>query len=185
VADLAAITDHDRLEIIGGEIVEKAAPSPGHSRGAARLAGMFYPFDRKPGGRGPGGWWIHVEIHVAYPNGETYCHDLAGWRREHVPEPLTGWPVQTRPDWVCEITSPNHEKRDFVDKLATLHAAGVPHYWILHPEQQMLLVYRWADAGYLTVLTATAGQKLRIEPFGAIEIEVGVLFGDDPSDDTA
>jgi hypothetical protein len=28
---------------------------------------------RKPGGRGPGGWWIFIEIHVAYPRGEVYA----------------------------------------------------------------------------------------------------------------
>ena len=122
-----------------------------------------------------------AEIHVDCTE-EVHCHDTAGWRRDRVPERPRGWPVRIRPDWVCEIASPSHEKRDFVDKLGVLHRAGVPHYWILHPEQKMLIVHRWVEAGYLTVLSATSGQRVRAEPFDAIEIAVGALFGEDPED---
>lgn len=46
-----------------------------------------------------------------------------------------------------------------------------------------LRVHRWTEAGYLVVVTAQAGQRVRAEPFDAIELEVGVLFGDDPDED--
>jgi hypothetical protein len=55
----------------------------------------------------------------------------------------------------------------------------VPHYWIVHPEQRMLLVQRWHADGYVTVLRATSGQTVRAEPFDAIEIDVGELFGEE------
>ena len=70
-------------------------------------------------------------------------------------------------------------ERDFVDKLGVLHRAEVPHSWNLHPEEKMLLVHRWAPDGYVTILGATSGQIVRAEPFEAIEISVGELFGDD------
>jgi hypothetical protein len=98
VEDLAARGDADRLEIIGGEIVEKAAPSPGHSFAKAKLAVAVDPFNRRPGVRGPGGWWSLSTIHVGYPGGELYCHDTAGWRRDRVPERPAEWPVRIRPD---------------------------------------------------------------------------------------
>jgi hypothetical protein len=53
--DLAACDAPDRLEIIGGEVVEKAAPSADHSWSKTRLVEAIGPFNRKPGGRGPGG----------------------------------------------------------------------------------------------------------------------------------
>ena len=179
VADLALIDDHDRLEIVHGSIVEKAMPSAEHSIGLAKLGEITGPFNRRAGPRGPGGWWIHVEVHVEHQDHELYCHDAAGWRRDQVPVRPSGWPIRIRPDWVCEIASPSHEKRDFVDKLGILHRAQVPHYWILHPEQKMLIVHRWANEGYVTILTATSGQIVRAEPFDAIEIAVGELFGED------
>ncbi|MBX3156495.1 MAG: Uma2 family endonuclease [Deltaproteobacteria bacterium] len=179
VADLAAIADHDRLEIIGGSIVEKAVPSPDHAFTKARLGGLLHGFNRRPGRRGPGGWWILPEIHVEYRTGEVYCHDVAGWRRERVPEFPTTWPTKLRPDWVCEIVSPKHERNDLVVKPRTLHGVEVPHYWAVHPEEKMLLVHRWDTAGYTVVLTATSGDRVRAEPFEAIELDVAELFGDE------
>jgi Uma2 family endonuclease len=178
-ADLASRSDANRLEIIGGSLVERAAPSAEHSIGSAKLGALTDPFNRRSGPRGPGGWWIHVEVHVEHGGHDVYCHDAAGWRRDRVPERPTGWPVRIRPDWVCEIASPNHEKSDFVDKLGVLHRASVPHYWIVHPEQKMLLVHRWHADGYVRILSATSGQRVRAEPFDAIELDVGELFGDE------
>ena len=93
------------------------------------------------------------------------------------------WPVKIRPDWVCEIVSPSHERHDMVDKPAVLHASQVSHFWLLNPEEKMLLVQRWSPAGYTTILAATSGQTVRAEPFEAIELRVGVLFGDEEDDD--
>jgi Uma2 family endonuclease len=180
--DLLARGDTDRLEIVGGEIVEKAVPSPVHSFAEIKLGVAIDPFNRRPGARGPGGWWLFTEIHVGYPGGEIYCHDAAGWRRNRVPERPTEWPVRTRPDWVCEIVSPKHERNDLVVKPRVLHGAEVPHYWILDPDEKILLVHRWSPDGYTVVQRAAAGETVRAEPFDAIELRVGVLFGDDEDD---
>jgi len=179
LADLMVRADHDRLEIIGGELVEKAMPSPSHAAAELELAAAIAPFNRRPGGRDPGGWWLFTEIHVEYPRGEIYCHDAAGWRRDRVPARPSEWPVRIRPDWVCEIVSPRHEKQDMVDKPRVLYAAEVPHYWVLDPEAQILLVHRWSRDGYIVVQRAAAGEKIHAEPFEAIELHVGLLFGQD------
>ncbi len=178
--ELAARAEVDRLEILGGEIVEKAIPSPDHASTEFKLAELIGPFNRRPGSpRGPGGSWLFTEIHVAYAGGEVYCHDVAGWRRDRIPNRPTGWPVRLRPDWVCEIASPNHEKADLVTKPRTLHAAEVPHYWVIDPEEKILLVHRWSRDGYIVVQRAATGETVRAEPFEAIELQVGELFGDD------
>lgn len=176
--DLIARGDTDRLEILSGELVEKAAPSVGHSRTELKLASAISPFDRRPGGPGgPGGWWLGTEIHVEYSSQDLYCHDAAGWRRDRVPSMPKTWPVRVRPDWVCEIVSPSHGRRDLVVKPRVLHAAEVPHYWLLNPEEQLLLVHRWSADGYVVVQRAVAGEKIHAEPFGAIEIDLDELFG--------
>ena len=41
---------------------------------------------------------------------------------------------------------------------------------------------RHAPEGYLLAQKAARGETLRPEPFAAIELPVGVLFGDDPED---
>jgi len=177
--DLRLVENPDRAEIIDGTIVERAAPSMEHSTTQFELSALLSPFSRRPGKESPGGWWIATEVHVEYAPPLLYCHDVVGWRRDRVPQRPTGWPVRIRPDWVSEIVSPSHEKRDLVDKLGTLHTAGVPHYWIIKPEEKLLLVHRWSPAGYTIVLSATSGQRIRAEPFEAIEINVGLLFGEE------
>lgn len=157
-------------------------PSWGHGFAESKLAEAMGPFNRRPGSRGPGGWWILAEIHVGYASGEIYCHDTAGWRRDRVPERPTEWPVRIRPDWVCEIVSPKHERTDLVVKPRVLHRAEVPHYWVLDPEEKILLVHRWSPDGYVVVQRAAAGETVRAEPFDALELRVGVLFGDDEDD---
>jgi Uma2 family endonuclease len=94
-----------------------------------------------------------------------------------VPErPGAGW-VETRPDWVCEVLSPTHEKRDLVDKLATLHAAGVPSYWVIDREKRILFSYRHDTRAYL--VRTSAGEVIAAEPFEQVMLRTGVIFGDE------
>ncbi len=59
------------------------------------------------------------------------------------------------------------------------HAAGVPHCWLIDPQDETLTVYRRTPEGHLYVLGATREDGVHSEPFDAIELRVGVLFGDD------
>jgi Uma2 family endonuclease len=170
-----------RLELIDGEFVEKAAPTVQHGRVQGRtMVSVGAPFDRRLGGPGgPGGWWIATEVDVVL-DGRGYRPDLAGWRRERLPELPAGRPVELRPDWICEILSESNRNVDTVKKVRRYHQAGVPHYWILDPVDRTLTVYRNGPDGYLVALAAEAGETVRAEPFDAIELSVSELLGDDP-----
>jgi Uma2 family endonuclease len=180
-ADLANLPDEVHAEVIGGEIVEKAAPTPEHSDAQFGL-GTFLRvrFHRGLGGRFPGGWWILGEVELEFETHEVYRPDLAGWRRERVSERPRERPIRIRPDWVCEILSPSTARRDLGEKMRTLHRSSVPHYWIVDPEHETLTVYRWTGEGYLAALTAGRGERVRAEPFQAVELPVGILFGEEP-----
>src|SRR3954452_18892172 len=94
-ADLAALPDEVRAEIIHGAIVEKASPSSEHGRSQFSLGTVLgRRFQRPPGGRWPGGWWFGLEIEVEYETHEVYRHDAAGWRRDRVSDPPTGRPAR-------------------------------------------------------------------------------------------
>jgi Uma2 family endonuclease len=182
-ADLWAIPEEERYhELIDGELIEKAAPSGEHG-GAQFMLGTFIgPFHRRRGTSGLGGWWFANEVDVRLGTGDIVRPDLLGWRRERCPERPTGMPVTILPDWICEIVSPSNSKHDTIKKLRLYHRNAVPHYWLVDSREETLTVMRHLAEGYLTVLTAERGEVVRAEPFDAIELAVGTLFGDDPPD---
>jgi Uma2 family endonuclease len=184
MADLAMLGEETHVELIRGELVPKASPTVEHNRVETGLVVWLHRrFSRPSGGRWPGGWWIYPEIHVGYEQHEIYCHDVMGWRRERSPEPPTGWPIKLRPDWVCEVLSRGHERRDRVEKLATMYAAGVPHYWLVNHEEKLVQVFRHDTSGFLLVGSFGGGELVRAEPFESIELSTSVIFGDIPDEE--
>lgn len=183
IADWLAQPEERRVELIDGEFVEKAAPSFEHGRAQGRTSGTLgQAFDRRPGGpQGPGGWVIVTEVDIVL-DGRGFRPAIAGWRRDRLSTPPKERPVTTRPDWICEIVSASNRQTDTVTKLRCYQEAGVPHFWILDPDARSLTVYRHRPDGYLLVLVAAADERVRAEPFDAIELQVGVLLGDDPED---
>ncbi len=181
-ADLLALPDEGRgYELIDGTIVEKQSGFR-HSRAHFNLREPLAPYNRRGGGGDrPGGWWFLVEQLVRFDDGHTLRPDVAGWLRERLPEPPQEEDavVQVRPDWVAEIISGSNAGNDLVKKRRIYHRHGVPHYWIVDPRDDSLTVLRWTPDGYLEVLVAERGERVRAEPFVAVEWPVGALFGDD------
>jgi Uma2 family endonuclease len=180
--DLARLRDAGAaVELIEGEIVRKAMPSPGHGSAQTKLGALLDPFNRRGGGpRGPGGFWIMSEVDILYAKtNEVFRHDVSGFRRDLHPERPRGTPVKERADWVCEILSPSNARTDLVQKQRTIHLHGVPHYWIVDPEHETLTVLRWAETAYLRVLDGGVGDVVRAEPFDAVELSIAELFGRD------
>ncbi len=171
------------VELIDGDLVPRAMARPAHGTAQAKLGALLDRFNRGRGGpRGPGGWWIMTEVEVLYPQtSEVFRHDVFGFRRDRLAARPESTPVTDRPDWVAEILSGSTARRDLVSKQRTLHRHGVPHYWIVDPEHETLLVFRHGPDGYVSVLNAGAGDVVRAEPFDAVEIDVGEIFGHEPA----
>jgi Uma2 family endonuclease len=182
VEEFLAIPEDRRFhELIGGDIIEKAGPSGAHGNAQAGvITAVRAPFQRRRGGGGPGGWWIVTEVEVLLETADIVRPDVVGWRRENCPELPVGFPVKIRPDWVCEVISPQRANDDTVKKLRLYHRVGIPYYWLVDSRDATLTVMRWSESGYVTILAAERGETVRPEPFEAIELVVGTLFGDDP-----
>jgi len=164
-----------RVEVLAGELVEKAAPTWEHSEAQATVVGLLWPRFRG----GSTGWWILTEPDVLLGPDDLVRPDLAGWRRERVTQRPSVFPIALRPDWVCEILSPSTTRRDLGYKRDLYFRAGVPHYWAVDVEREMLLVFRREVNAYGLVLTAGPDEVVRAEPFEALELPVGALFGRD------
>ena len=179
VAELLAIPEeHRRHELIDGVLVEKEAASGRHGGAQVRIARRLGPYDRRPGGSSPGGWWFATEVEIQLADGQVFRPDVAGWRRERMAALPDVVPISLRPDWVCEILSKNR-RNDLITKKRAYHRDEVGHYWLIDPVEETLAVHRWHPDGYVEVLIADRDERVHAEPFEAIEIRVAVLFGDD------
>jgi Uma2 family endonuclease len=56
--------------------------------------------------------------------------------------------VRGAPDWVVEVLSPSSASHDQTVKLAAYERAGVREYWLVHPTDRVLTVYRLGADGY-------------------------------------
>jgi Uma2 family endonuclease len=178
-ADLAALPDDARAEVVDGAIVTPPPPLPEHGR-VQRSIGAFIgrPFDDDHGRGGPGGWWILSEVDVQLADHDVVRPDVVGWRRERLPRPWGQRPVVVAPDWVCEIVSPSKPAFDRVRKRRLYAKYGVPFYWIVDPAARTVEALRHdAALGEWREVGAYDDDSLaRIAPFEAVELEVGRLF---------
>ncbi len=130
-ADLSDVPDRFVAEMFDGDLYVSPRPAVLHARAASALGGkLFGPFDS--GENGPGGWLLLDEPELHLGN-DVLVPDLAGWRRERMPEPPHAAYITLAPDWVCEVLSPSTEALDRGQKLRIYARVGVAHAWLLDP----------------------------------------------------
>ena len=180
--DLLAVPEDTRAEIIAGEIRVAPAPLPKHSR-ALRALGSYIgrPFDDDHGKGGPGGWWILVEVDVQLGEHDIVRPDVAGWRRERLPEPWDVRPIMTVPDWICEITSPSNVAHDRLVKAQLYAEHDVPHFWLLDPAERLLESFTLSARVWTRTGCYGDDAIARVAPFEEVELDVGALFPPKPS----
>ncbi|MGF1613453.1 MAG: Uma2 family endonuclease, partial [Gammaproteobacteria bacterium] len=75
------------------------------------------------------------------------------------------------PDWIIEVLSPATAARDHIDKRALYERHGVKEYWLVHPTDRVMIIYRLGNSGYHKPdIRATVGQTpLAVQPHLAID----------------
>jgi len=175
-ADLLEAPDDGRVyEVLRGSLEAQPRPRPVHALAQMRLAGdLEGPFDRGRGG--PGGWWLLFEPEIELEPHEIVVPDLVGWRKERMPDLPTERPLRVRPDWTCEVVSPSNSWRDRGRKADLYLRVGIPHYWIVDPDERTLEAFEARDAVWVRLGAWTDGDTPRVAPFDAIALDVGGLF---------
>lgn len=169
-ADIEALPEHLRGEIIDDELIVSPRPKPPHLVTASRaLADLEPRFGRD---RKPGGWWIlaEPELHLGR---QVLVPDLAGWRRERLAKPQAGVGFTVSPDWVCEVLSPSTQKIDRGKKRRAYARHEVAYLWIVDPILRFVEVFRRHGDGWLLVAEHQDDDVARVPPFEAIELALG------------
>ena len=173
-ADLQSVPENFVAEILGGELYASPRPVFAHAAVASALDVLLGgPF--RFGINGPGGWVIvaEPELHLG---ADVLVPDLAGWRIERLSaEPYAAYPTLA-PDWVCEVLSPSTELIDRTKKLKIYAREQVGHAWLIAPLFQTLEVLRTVRHGWTLLGKHEGGERVRAEPFQAIELELGRVW---------
>jgi Uma2 family endonuclease len=167
-ADLEALPDDVMGEIIDGVLYTFPRPRPRHAYVQTTLASDLDAFQR---GR-PGGWWILVEPGLELEGSPEVVPDLAGWRRERIPELPEDQSIQVVPDWVCEILSPTTRGHDQLIKRRFYARVGVQHLWFIDPEVRTLSVCKLIDGRWSELGVYGAHEVIHAEPFQAIALDL-------------
>jgi Uma2 family endonuclease len=175
-ADLERVPDTMVAEIVDGELFASPRPRPRHSLAASVLgAELNGPFQQGRGG--PGGWWILDEPELHFGE-DVLVPDIAGWRRERLPEMPDEAYFAIAPDWISEVLSPHNERHDRVRKMPVYARAGVAHAWLVDPLERTVEVLRLHAGQWEAVRTYRDAEGSRAEPFTAVEIDLLALWGE-------
>ena len=149
--DLLAVPDHLVAEILDGELVVSPRPALPHANASSFIgADLLGGFGHGPGGGAgsSGGWWIldEPELHFG----------------QHV----------LVPDWCCEVLSPSTARHDRLQKMRIYAREGVRHLWLVDPLARTLEVFRLEGERWLLLATHADDERVRAEPFEALELEI-------------
>lgn len=161
-------------EVIAGSLYTQERPRIRHAKTGSRLGGRLEGFD-DDGPGGPGGWILldEPELHLG---DDIVVPDLAGWRRETLPELVDAPFLTVRPDWVAEIVSPSTEDIDRAEKVPVYAREGVSWVWLLDPDIRTLEVFRLDGPSYRVHAVWRNDAVVRAEPFDAVEIPLSTLW---------
>ena len=104
--------------------------------------------------------------------------DLAGWRRERMPEIPAGVAFTILPDWVCEILSPATRKLDRTAKRDRYWAAGVGHHRLVDPDERTLEAFALQHDAWVLAASRVDDDAVRLAPFEAVSYSLGALWPD-------
>jgi Uma2 family endonuclease len=156
-ADLEALPDdHNRYELIDGELLVSASPDTVHQRALGALYRLLHaaapeacevflaPFD----------WYVDER--------NVYQPDLLVARRAD----LTERSLPRPPVLAFEVLSPSSRSVDLVHKRAAYQRAGLEHYWVVDPQLPAVTVLERVRGRLVEATTAKGDETLTVDrPF--------------------
>ena len=148
IEDYYALPDDYRVELIDGVFYDMAAPSTVHQTILGELYIQFYNCI-KTHNRPCKVFFAPLDVQLdcdiftmVQPDLLVIC-DIAKLANIRC--------VYGAPDLAVEILSPSSRRHDMVRKLEKYRNAGVKEYWIVDPEGDMIIIYRFGEKEERTV----------------------------------
>ncbi len=138
-------------EVIDGILLRDPSPSFQHQRVSRRLQRILEDYFQE---KDPKGEVFDAPLDLtleAYTVVQPDLMYLPGSR------PARNDPVDSIPELIVEILSPSSGRKDRVLKLNHYQVSGVPHYWILDPQDGFIEAYELRDGLYVSMVRACEG----------------------------
>jgi Uma2 family endonuclease len=158
------------LELVNGEVIVSPRPNVFHSYTCSTLVQIVGTFVRqqKLG-------ILYIELDTVFDSDEVRVPDLLYYRHDRMPSTRQN-ANENVPDLCIEILSPSNARTDRVDKFQLYQAKGVPHYWIVDPEERTIEAYSLEGARYVSTGRGAGDQVVKLPPFPALEIPLAELW---------
>ncbi len=172
--DLFDLPENQVGEIIHGQLYAQPRPAPRHARASSVLGGeLITPYDQGRGG--PGGWWlldepeVHLDQHILVP-------DIAGWRRQRLPNLPDEAYFTLPPDWICEVLSPSTARTDRVLKMPIYAEFGVTWLWLVDPDLKTLEVFSLSEGHWRLEHAWQQNDAVNAPPFAEVTLKLNDLW---------
>ncbi|MBD5507217.1 MAG: Uma2 family endonuclease [Lachnospiraceae bacterium] len=137
IADIEALPEGERAELIDGELFRMDAPTRQHQDILGEMFANIKLYIRRNKGKCkiyPAPFAVYIKKdkrHYVEPDISVICD------RDKLDEKG----CQGAPDWTIEIVSPSSKVMDYERKVKLYREAGVREYWIVDPDKNAVTVY--------------------------------------------
>ncbi len=168
----------EMVELIRGKIFKRAAAAPGmnHQRVSVRLTSSFFNFLK-----GKTCQVFHAPYDVRLPIKSKKNQDIDTVVQPDLcvicdPIKLTDAGCLGAPDLVVEILSQGNNKRELKHKYEVYEESGIKEYWVIHPNEQTLLVYSLDNGKYKSSRLFVSGDIFESVCVPGLRIDMDELF---------
>lgn len=168
--DLAQLPQDDgfRRELIDGELFVSPSPVQRHQLAVLAIAAAFHVHVRQHGGLA-----FPAPMDVVFAAGTVVEPDVVVLGADRAAQLTDERFIDVVPDLLVEVSSPSTRRLDLIKKRGLYEREGVPEYWFVDLEADVVDVHRLDDTGhYGDTLTLAAPASLTCLATPALSIPV-------------
>jgi Uma2 family endonuclease len=165
------LDDHNRYEIIDGDLQVTPAPAPEHQWVSSEFFGLLWTHVR----HNALGQVFSAPLDVILTQHDVVQPDICYLTTEQI-ERIGRRGIEEAPTLVVEVLSPSTSARDRGIKRALYEQQGGPHYWLAHPTRRSLEDRELRGSQYELVTTLTGQAEVRPALFPGLVIPLGEIW---------
>ena len=180
-ADYLTWGDDKRYELFDGRMVELLpSPTSKHQTVSGNLFGCYWSFlkDRKPFKV----LYSPIDVRLPFKSEDISDNKIYTVVQPDIivvcdPDKLDDKGCLGAPDLVVEVLSPSTAKNDMKDKYLLYEQSGVREYWVVHPVDELLTVFKRNNGGKLAFdKIYTYDDQVKVGIFDDLVIDLKDIF---------